>query len=442
VTPTAAKGDVFVSYRRADSAGWTGRLVADMRQRFPTLRIFMDLQAVAAGEDFRAVIDRALSSSSLVLIVIGPQWLTLRGKDGNLRLFAPDDLVRVEVSHALALSDARVIPVLVGDARMPTAGELPDALAPLARLHALHLSDSRWEYDLSRLADALTQSAVTGARRHISRRRLAYVAIALAVPIAAGLAWYSQRERALPEKKEPTLAAAPEPPQQSSSGENVLPTPMPAPGGGEVAADLPKSPRFPATKESKGGTKAVPDVPIPRSVAPSKQPDALPAVGTAATANGVAAPSKRPLELTTRVGGLWAGEWVSGTHDRRSREMLKLEVEGVSVFGQNWVEVLEQGSPAPQAYQRYPLVDGKIEGDLMSFCIHLTHHYDRSWVKYRQCFRGTIHPDHIAFRATNYLDHPRIGPVEQKFIARRHGGGQNATTTAPTDAADATLPAH
>ena len=46
----------------------------------------------------------------------------------------------------------RVVPVLVHGAQMPSAEELPPALADLARRNALELSEARWNYDVDRLA--------------------------------------------------------------------------------------------------------------------------------------------------------------------------------------------------------------------------------------------------------------------------------------------------
>ena len=91
---------IFVSYRRSDSAGWTGRLVAELSRRFAGTRLFVDIDAVAAGQDFRAAIDDALSTSRVVLVIIGPRWL--EAVEGRRRLFDADDLVATEVARALA----------------------------------------------------------------------------------------------------------------------------------------------------------------------------------------------------------------------------------------------------------------------------------------------------------------------------------------------------
>ena len=49
----------------------------------------------------------------------------------------------------------RVIPVLVHDASMPQADDLPEDLRPLARWHAFEITDTRWRYDVARLIAAL-----------------------------------------------------------------------------------------------------------------------------------------------------------------------------------------------------------------------------------------------------------------------------------------------
>ena len=71
--------------------------------------------------------------------------------------------MRLEIEGALA-RNVRVIPVLVGRARMPTAEELPDSLAKLARRQALELSPARFESDLGRLLRVLTRTLEEQAR--------------------------------------------------------------------------------------------------------------------------------------------------------------------------------------------------------------------------------------------------------------------------------------
>jgi TIR domain-containing protein len=144
---------IFISYRHADSSAYAGRLYDRLKDRYGDEQIFRDLE-MEAGIDFVERIDDTVGSCAVMVVVIGPGWLDARDGAGDRRLDDPDDYVRVEVSGALRRS-IRVIPVLVGDAKMPGRNDLPDALRALARRNALALSDSRWEYDVGRLMRAV-----------------------------------------------------------------------------------------------------------------------------------------------------------------------------------------------------------------------------------------------------------------------------------------------
>jgi TIR domain len=111
------------------------------------------------GLDYEAAITDAIESCAVVLVIIGPQWLTVTDESGSRRLNDPGDLVRLEIEVALRAPQTRVIPVLVGGARMPQPRELPLGLAALARLQAQTLSDLHWRQDVSQLVDILVARA-------------------------------------------------------------------------------------------------------------------------------------------------------------------------------------------------------------------------------------------------------------------------------------------
>ena len=144
---------IFISYRRADSAAYAQGLYDRFKERYGREQVFRDLD-MEYGIDFVERVDETIRSCAAMLVIIGPGWLGARDEAGNRRLDDPDDYVRIEVSNALNRA-ARVIPVLVGDARMPRKAELPDALGGLARRNAVQISDSRWDYDVSRLTETL-----------------------------------------------------------------------------------------------------------------------------------------------------------------------------------------------------------------------------------------------------------------------------------------------
>jgi hypothetical protein len=147
---------IFISYRRDDSAPYAGRIYDRLCVHFGSEQVFMDVDGINLGDDFVNVLDETEKHSSALVAVIGPTWLTIRSANGAARLFDPQDFVRREITAGLA-SGVRLIPVLVGGAPMPQIHELPDDLAPLARLQALIVHDNSFHRDADQLIAALDQ---------------------------------------------------------------------------------------------------------------------------------------------------------------------------------------------------------------------------------------------------------------------------------------------
>jgi len=157
-------GGIFVSYRRADSRHVAGRLGDRLVDHFGPERVFIDVETIEPGADFGEAVIRALGASRVLVVVIGPGWLSAVSRRGGRRLDDPDDLVRVEVGTALERG-LRVIPVLVEDAVMPGWDELPSDLAGLARRNALPVRHETFRDDAKRLVTALEQALAAGPAR-------------------------------------------------------------------------------------------------------------------------------------------------------------------------------------------------------------------------------------------------------------------------------------
>jgi hypothetical protein len=146
---------IFISYRRRDASGYAGRLYEALAKRFGNDHVFMDIDTLKIGRDFATALDAAVTTADVLIALIGPGWLNAVDDDGARRLESADDFVRQEIATALARNDILVVPVLVGNASMPKTAQLPDVLHPLARRHAIELSDERWDYDVRRLIEEL-----------------------------------------------------------------------------------------------------------------------------------------------------------------------------------------------------------------------------------------------------------------------------------------------
>jgi hypothetical protein len=145
---------IFISYRREDSAPHAGRLNDRLCLAFGADRVFMDIDDIPLGLDFAAVLRENVRGADVVLVVIGPKWLSIAGDDGRRRLDDELDFVRFEVAEALR-QGKRVIPILVNDTPLPKAADLPDDLQPLLVCQALQLADARFNRDASDLIRAL-----------------------------------------------------------------------------------------------------------------------------------------------------------------------------------------------------------------------------------------------------------------------------------------------
>ena len=123
--------NIFISYRREDSADVSGRINDRLTQRFGEDAIFTDVDSIPLGVNFREYIDEQVGKCEILLAVIGKDWLSVTGRDDRPRIQDPSDFVRIEIESALQ-RHIPVIPLLVRNATMPEADDLPDSLKELA----------------------------------------------------------------------------------------------------------------------------------------------------------------------------------------------------------------------------------------------------------------------------------------------------------------------
>src|SRR5712671_898935 len=140
---------IIISYRRADSGVITGRIRDRLAQHYGEDAIFMDIDSIPFGMDFRKNIADVLSKNDLLLAVIGADWLGTASSGlapglapGHGRIHDQDDPVRIEVETALQRG-IPTIPVLVGGAEMPKADDLPDSLKNLSFHNAAEVDSGR-----------------------------------------------------------------------------------------------------------------------------------------------------------------------------------------------------------------------------------------------------------------------------------------------------------
>jgi S1-C subfamily serine protease len=265
---------VFISYRRADTEGHAGWLSDNLKKHFgDRVRVFMDFDDIPPGEDFVKVINDAVGSCHVLIALIGRQWLSVTdAKTGRRRLDNEKDHVRLEIASALGRG-VRVIPVLVQDAEMPSAEDLPDDLKTLANRNALEISGPRRSYDIQTLINALEKSLPAqveqrgqGSRKvslpgWVTSHPLAVGLAATAVVLALGLL-IMQMNRSASVTPDPAPTPANVNANTETPNANVVPTPTPiapnaspTPGGDDADTNDNTNPSPPT--DDQGGVADV-----------------------------------------------------------------------------------------------------------------------------------------------------------------------------------------
>lgn len=178
-------GIVFLSYRREDSQFATDRIYEHLCRRFSRSSIFKDVDNIPFGINFADHIATAVRSSDVMLVIIGPGWLSATTPEGTRRLDDPGDFVRVEIETAFA-NRIPVLPVLLAGARMPPAALLPPSLGNLATINAINVrADPDFYNDVKRLVGAVEQIAPPA--RFWTVSKAAAAASAALAAVVAGL---------------------------------------------------------------------------------------------------------------------------------------------------------------------------------------------------------------------------------------------------------------
>lgn len=153
---------IAISYRRADSSAMTGRIFDRLVARYGKDSIFIDVDNIPLGVDYRRQIEATWQQADLLIAVIGPQWI---GEDTDpARIRQRGDPIRVEIETALA-RELPILPVLVDGATMPASKALPKSLQPLSYINAAQVNSGRdFHAQMERLMAAVDQ-AVPGMAR-------------------------------------------------------------------------------------------------------------------------------------------------------------------------------------------------------------------------------------------------------------------------------------
>ena len=200
---------IIVSYRRSDTQAIAGRIYDRLSAYYGDESVFMDIDKIPVGTDFRQYIRNELGQADLLLAIIGPHWLESR-EDGRKRISERADPVRIEIETALE-GGIPVVPVLVDGASMPGEDQLPDTFKDFAFINAAVVDIGR---DFRQHMDRLIR-AIDGI---LTRPKLSKDEVR---QVPAGGEEFSTGEAAPPVQHEPSASSTP------SAQERAAPSPAP-----------------------------------------------------------------------------------------------------------------------------------------------------------------------------------------------------------------------
>jgi adenylate cyclase len=144
---------IAISYRRSSSDWAALRIFDRLTAHYGRDSVFMDIDSIPFGIDFREHVVTAVRESAVVIAVMGLDWLGVRDHSEN-RIEEENDPVRIELEAALERG-IPIIPVLVDRATMPKVADLPDSLKELAFRNAAQVHAGQ---DFDQQVDRLIRS--------------------------------------------------------------------------------------------------------------------------------------------------------------------------------------------------------------------------------------------------------------------------------------------
>ena len=161
---------IYICYRRSDSALYALALSATLKDRFGNDSVFLDVEKIGGVHTWKQQLDEHLSRSMVVLVLIGPKWVSdfkkhatcsaAEKNDGKLPE-EPEDWVKSEIKGALD-KKTHIIPIVVGGAsRLPKPSQIPADVRRVLDYQAIRVREEAWQRDVDALVAAIEKHGIS-----------------------------------------------------------------------------------------------------------------------------------------------------------------------------------------------------------------------------------------------------------------------------------------
>ncbi|WP_221391613.1 4a-hydroxytetrahydrobiopterin dehydratase [Dyadobacter sp. NIV53] len=151
-----SKNLAFISYRRDDEGPASRFIKAELERQFGSAQIFMDVDSIRASDEWTKIIEQNLELATILIVIIGKNWLRVQDQFYRRRIDHEEDWVRKEIESAIK-RQIKIVPLLLGG-ELPHADALPASIKKLTNFQPLNLSAYNFKSDLSNLFKILDQA--------------------------------------------------------------------------------------------------------------------------------------------------------------------------------------------------------------------------------------------------------------------------------------------
>ena len=144
--------NVFINYRQDDASGHARLLAERLQRHFGEANVHLGREP-----NFDPPGEADVLAKATFLTLIGPGWVaSMRAASASRH---SEDGVRRDLQRALRDASDSLIPVLVGDTRMPEAEALPPSLRGLCRRQPCRLRETSYDQDVEHLITRIKEIA-------------------------------------------------------------------------------------------------------------------------------------------------------------------------------------------------------------------------------------------------------------------------------------------
>jgi pterin-4a-carbinolamine dehydratase len=145
---------IFVNYRHSDAQHAAIAIAETLRGAFVDGEVFFDRTSIQGGEVWPKTIRSALENATVLVVIIGQDWLKACDQYARRKIDHPDDWVRQEIARAIERGIV-IVPVVLDNAQVPPTEALDKSLHLVAHSQIEQVRVDSWDSDLARLIERL-----------------------------------------------------------------------------------------------------------------------------------------------------------------------------------------------------------------------------------------------------------------------------------------------